>query len=233
MSVKAKENEMNPTDTAPETPETDRLDSEMVGRDYNYRWHDYRRLARSLERELSECQSANVYWVEQLRETQRKLGFLSVEDESALEKRPESRLASHTERVEWKECAECGSPSQCTRMKACALAITDGSVAIPAPSPAGLDALAEEIEKWLKHETDAGYVWVNGALLKKVSAALRTRPAQDRDAERYQTCMRLGFPVRNQTVSSKDVMWTIQGKWYGATAELCIDAAMSQQEKDK
>jgi hypothetical protein len=52
-----------------------------------------------------------------------------------------------------------------------------------------------------------------------------------KDAERYQTCARLGFPVRVQSPSRDALRWTINGVHFGATPTDCIDSAIDAEKE--
>ena len=67
---------------------------------------------------------------------------------------------------------------------------------------------------------------------KEVMDALKQAESRaasaEKDARRYRLCQQEGFPVRNQSPADENKRWTIQGKWYGATPSLCIDAASGE-----
>lgn len=54
----------------------------------------------------------------------------------------------------------------------------------------------------------------------------------EQDAARFAVCMAYGFPVRNQTAHKPEVMWTINGEWYGGTTLQCIDTAIQAESKE-
>ena len=65
--------------------------------------------------------------------------------------------------------------------------------------------------------------------LKQHAEQAESRAASaEKDARRYRLCQQEGFPVRNQSPADENKRWTIQGKWYGATPSLCIDAASGE-----
>jgi hypothetical protein len=49
------------------------------------------------------------------------------------------------------------------------------------------------------------------------------------DQARFAICMSHGFPVRNQTAQTLDRMWTIGGRYWGATTLECIDNALAPE----
>jgi hypothetical protein len=70
-----------------------------------------------------------------------------------------------------------------------------------------------------------------GGLLSSIWEVVGTELAEAlENAERYQTCMRLGFPVRNQSPASLDKLWTIDGRWYGGSATAAIDTARKNND---
>jgi len=53
------------------------------------------------------------------------------------------------------------------------------------------------------------------------------------DALRWRACLKHGFPSRNQSATTADTRWTVNGEYYGATPTGAIDAILrAEREND-
>lgn len=85
--------------------------------------------------------------------------------------------------------------------------------------------------KFYREFPSGGYDWLRRCLTAMCSTYAAQAQEWKKDAERFQLCMRLGFPVRNQ-IATPHKMWTINGLWFGDTPTECLDAALAAEEKN-
>ena len=49
------------------------------------------------------------------------------------------------------------------------------------------------------------------------------------DVLRWRACLRHGFPTRNLASTSQDTLWTVDGKYFGATPSGAVDAVLRME----